>query len=163
MLAHHSISSPIWRNTTWWICVSSSRQACALECTPVINSSCDSQKSVVMCGCVSAEPSPCGCGVVASAPSGRTRSDSFSIPRRRFASTALGNARNRVSSMLKEVSSRPANAEKYHGLDEYTAMPYDHRVHAVSAFEKLNERQRAAAEHGAGPLLIIAGAGTGKT
>ena len=42
-------------------------------------------------------------------------------------------------------------------------MPYDHCVHAVSAFEKLNERQRAAAEHGAGPLLIIAGAGTGKT
>jgi len=42
-------------------------------------------------------------------------------------------------------------------------MTYDHRVHAVPAFEKLNERQRAAAEHGAGPLLIIAGAGTGKT
>jgi DNA helicase II / ATP-dependent DNA helicase PcrA len=42
-------------------------------------------------------------------------------------------------------------------------MPYDHRVHAVAAFEKLNERQRAAAEHRAGPLLIIAGAGTGKT
>ncbi len=36
-------------------------------------------------------------------------------------------------------------------------------MHAVPAFEKLNERQRAAAEHGAGPLLIIAGAGTGKT
>jgi DNA helicase-2/ATP-dependent DNA helicase PcrA len=42
-------------------------------------------------------------------------------------------------------------------------MPYDPRVHAVTAFEKLNERQRAATEHGAGPLLIIAGAGTGKT
>jgi len=36
-------------------------------------------------------------------------------------------------------------------------------VHADSAFEKLNERQRAAATHGAAPLLIIAGAGTGKT
>ena len=36
-------------------------------------------------------------------------------------------------------------------------------MHAISAFEKLNERQREAATHGAGPLLIIAGAGTGKT
>ena len=32
-----------------------------------------------------------------------------------------------------------------------------------AAFEKLNERQRKAAAHGSGPLLIIAGAGTGKT
>jgi len=30
-------------------------------------------------------------------------------------------------------------------------------------FEDLNERQRAAATHGDGPLLIVAGAGTGKT
>ena len=36
-------------------------------------------------------------------------------------------------------------------------------MHADSAFEKLNERQRAAATYGAAPLLIIAGAGTGKT
>jgi ATP-dependent DNA helicase UvrD/PcrA len=36
-------------------------------------------------------------------------------------------------------------------------------MHAVSAFEKLNERQREAVTHDAGPLLIIAGAGTGKT
>src|SRR5438093_13244627 len=33
----------------------------------------------------------------------------------------------------------------------------------ASSFEKLNEQQRAAATFGAGPLLIIAGAGTGKT
>ncbi|MGQ0563214.1 MAG: ATP-dependent helicase [Gemmatimonadota bacterium] len=34
---------------------------------------------------------------------------------------------------------------------------------ARAAFDKLNERQREAAAFGAGPLLIIAGAGTGKT
>src|SRR5437899_5338141 len=33
----------------------------------------------------------------------------------------------------------------------------------ASSFEKLNEQQRAAATFGDGPLLIIAGAGTGKT
>jgi len=36
-------------------------------------------------------------------------------------------------------------------------------VGAIEAFDKLNERQRQAAQAGAGPLLIIAGAGTGKT
>jgi hypothetical protein len=30
-------------------------------------------------------------------------------------------------------------------------------------FEELNDSQRAAAAHGGGPLLIVAGAGTGKT
>ena len=34
---------------------------------------------------------------------------------------------------------------------------------ANAAFERLNDRQREAAAFGAGPLLIIAGAGTGKT
>jgi DNA helicase-2/ATP-dependent DNA helicase PcrA len=34
---------------------------------------------------------------------------------------------------------------------------------AIAAFEKLNPRQREAATYGGGPLLIIAGAGTGKT
>ena len=34
---------------------------------------------------------------------------------------------------------------------------------ATAAFDKLNPRQREAATYGAGPLLIIAGAGTGKT
>ena len=34
---------------------------------------------------------------------------------------------------------------------------------AIEAFEKLNERQREAAQFGDWPLLIIAGAGTGKT
>src|SRR5438874_234769 len=64
------------------MCVSSSRHASTLACTPVMSSSCDSEKSVVMCGCVSAEPSACGCGVCASVPSGRTRRLSFSMPRR---------------------------------------------------------------------------------
>ena len=34
---------------------------------------------------------------------------------------------------------------------------------AIEAFEKLNQRQREAATAGAEPLLILAGAGTGKT
>ena len=34
---------------------------------------------------------------------------------------------------------------------------------AIDAFQKLNARQREAAQAPAGPLLIIAGAGTGKT
>ena len=34
---------------------------------------------------------------------------------------------------------------------------------AIEAFEKLNQRQREAAQSPANPLLIIAGAGTGKT
>ena len=34
---------------------------------------------------------------------------------------------------------------------------------AIAAFEKLNPRQREAATHGSGALLIMAGAGTGKT
>src|SRR6187455_1831594 len=34
---------------------------------------------------------------------------------------------------------------------------------AIEAFGKLNARQREAAQFGPGPLLIIAGAGTGKT
>jgi UvrD/REP helicase N-terminal domain len=36
-------------------------------------------------------------------------------------------------------------------------------VGAIEAFEKLNPRQREAACAGAAPLLIVAGAGTGKT
>ena len=34
---------------------------------------------------------------------------------------------------------------------------------AIDAFDKLNPRQREAACAGAAPLLIVAGAGTGKT
>jgi DNA helicase II / ATP-dependent DNA helicase PcrA len=33
----------------------------------------------------------------------------------------------------------------------------------IQAFERLNDRQREAARFGDGPLLILAGAGTGKT
>jgi DNA helicase-2/ATP-dependent DNA helicase PcrA len=42
-------------------------------------------------------------------------------------------------------------------------MPYSRGVAATAAFEKLNPRQREAATYGPGPLLIVAGAGTGKT
>jgi len=82
MLAPHSTSSPIRRMTNWWMCFISSRHAATSVCTPVISSISASLKSVVMCGCLSAEPSARGCGVKASAPSGRTRRLSFSIPRR---------------------------------------------------------------------------------
>ena len=74
-------------------------QASALVCTPVINSSCDSLKSVVTSGCVSAEPSGAGCGVVASVPSGRTRRLSFSMPRLSPASTSRGSAFTRSTSI----------------------------------------------------------------
>jgi DNA helicase-2/ATP-dependent DNA helicase PcrA len=35
--------------------------------------------------------------------------------------------------------------------------------HADHVLQELNEQQREAAQHGLGPLLIVAGAGTGKT
>jgi len=44
-------------------------------------------------------------------------------------------------------------------LDEYTVLAY---ISPVS-FETLNDRQREAASFSKGPLLILAGAGTGKT
>src|SRR6185436_4646919 len=99
---------------------------------------------------------------MASAPSGRTRSDSFSIPRRKFVSTARGRARSRVSTRLKRILHGWEGA-RYHGLDGYTAIPYSGGMAADAAFDRLNERQREAAAFGAAPLLIIAGAGTGKT
>jgi len=74
---------------------SSSRHASTLLCTPVISSISASLKSVVMCGCLSAEPSAAGCGVSASAPSGRTRRDSFSIPRFKPVRTAGGSTEMR--------------------------------------------------------------------
>src|SRR5450759_1954851 len=62
-----------------------------------MSSTCDSLKSMVMWGWVSAEPSRAGCGVVASEPSGCTRRLSFSIPRRRLFSTSRGSALRRSS------------------------------------------------------------------
>jgi len=66
-----------------------------------MSSSCDSLKSVVMCGCVSADPSCRGCGLVASVPSGRTRRLSFSMPRESVASASRGNAANRSVASVK--------------------------------------------------------------
>jgi len=106
MLAHHSTSSPMRRYTNWWMRSSCARQAAALACTLVISSISDSLKSVVMCGCLSAEPSAAGCGVSASVPSGRTRRDSFSMPRFRPFSTAGRSARSRSSSLLEGVVTR---------------------------------------------------------
>src|SRR5205085_1065341 len=45
----------------------------------------------------------------------------------------------------------------------YAPRPREVRARAGDGGAPLNPEQRAAAEHGAGPLLIIAGAGTGKT
>jgi hypothetical protein len=59
------------RRRSRWISRSSAAQAAALACGPVMSSSCDSLKSVVMRGCVSAEPSASGCGVSASAAVGQ--------------------------------------------------------------------------------------------
>ena len=85
MLATHSISSPhraaCGRRTGGSASAPPGRPRTS-ACTPVISSSCDSLKSVVMCGCVSAEPSAAGCGVSASAPPGSARRLSFSMPRR---------------------------------------------------------------------------------
>src|SRR3989442_1334443 len=163
MLAHHSTSSPMCRYTAWWICVSSSRQASTLGCTPVMSSSCDSEKSVVMCGCVRVAPSAGGGSVSASVPSGRTRRLSFSMPRRmprRFSGILIG----------KAGRSRPEFGDRvliirFPGPDfwNWTDIQYHARVEVADKFKKLNTAQRAAACHGAGPLLILAGAGTGKT
>src|SRR5258708_30982507 len=66
-----------------------------------MSSSCDSLKSVVMCGWVSAEPSASGCAVIASLPSGRTRRLSFSMPRRMPFSVVGERARSRSWILFK--------------------------------------------------------------
>jgi len=48
-------------------------------------------------------------------------------------------------------------------MDKYTVSGYILAMAAPAYLERLNEDQRAAVEHGADPLLIVAGAGTGKT
>src|SRR5437762_13916494 len=65
-----------------------------------MSSSCDSLKSVVMCGWLSADPNAAGCGVSANLPSGLTRRLSFSIPRCRLRNTSGARADNRLSNGL---------------------------------------------------------------
>ena len=74
-------------------------------CTPVISSSCDSLKSVVMCGCVSAEPSAAGCGVSARLPPGSARRLSFSMPRR-MPSRRSGDERGKSGLEVAHVGKR---------------------------------------------------------
>src|SRR4051812_31794824 len=145
--------------------VSSSRHLSTLGCTPVISSSCDSEKSVVMCGCVSAEPSACGCGVCASVPSGRTRRLSFSMPRRMPRTALSGSARSRSGTLMgKAKRSRLGwNCDPGSEFGNWTHIQYSRPVEVADKYKKLNAAQRAAACHGEGALLILAGAGTGKT
>ena len=81
-----------------------SRQSSMLACTPVMSSSCDSLKSVVIRGCVNAEPSPAGCVVSASSPFARTRRPSFSMPRSKPLSTEGGRAFTRSRIPVKCTS-----------------------------------------------------------
>src|SRR5215472_11584606 len=82
MLVAHRSSSPRWRYTNW--CRSSRYCSSSQLCVNagVTSSISDSEKSVVMCSLVSADPSAAGCGACARWPSGVTRSDSFSTPLR---------------------------------------------------------------------------------
>src|SRR5256885_1615955 len=147
------------------MCVSSSRHASTLACTPVMSSSCDSEKSVVMCGCVSAEPSACGCGVCASVPSGRTRRLSFSMPRRMPRTAPSGSARSRSGTLMGKAkrSRLGLNCDPGSEFGNWTHIQYSRPVEVADKYKKLNAAQRAAACHGEGALLILAGAGTGKT
>src|SRR3989441_2634271 len=128
-----------------------------------MSSSCDSEKSVVMCGCVRVAPSAGGCSVSASVPSGRTRRLSFSMPRRmprRFSGILIGKAeRSRPEFGARVLIIRFPGPDFWN----WTDIQYHARVEVADKFKKLNSAQRAAACHGAGPLLILAGAGTGKT
>ena len=98
----------------WWISSSSARHPAALSCTPVISSSCDSLKSVVMCGCVRARPSASGCGVSASIPSG-ARAGS---PSRRRAGSARAASGQRGESLVQcRQSSSRGVASSLHCLE----------------------------------------------
>ena len=94
-----------------------------LECTPVISSTWDSQKSVVMCGWVSADPRANGCGVNASVLSSLARRLSFSMPRRMPASEP-GESRSRRRSVwrvLISIGSVSVSSETLNGHDSLVA------------------------------------------
>src|SRR5580658_6256625 len=121
MLVAHSSSSPKWRYTNW--CRSSRYCSSCQLCLKagVTSSISDSEKSVVMCSLVSAEPSAAGCGVCARCPSGATRSDSFSTPLSPPCSTCgsplLMSAARRLSktrSMARLLTPSPAHAAAEH-------------------------------------------------
>ena len=97
MLPLHRSSSPIARYTTWWISVSSLMHASALAFTPVMSSTCDSLKSVVMCGCASAEPSAPG---AASRPA-RRRAARAGFPFRCRGANRLGSHAEGCSGALR--------------------------------------------------------------
>ena len=98
MLVHHSDSPSMSASVIWWVSVSSARQASMSSCTPVISSTWDSLKSVVMRGCVSGAPSARGCGRMDRLPSAVARRLSFSRPRAIPRSVAGSMADRRVRS-----------------------------------------------------------------
>src|SRR5665647_1769822 len=99
-LTHPNITTDFSESQMELVTSAASQLLCAL----VTSSICDSLKSVVMFGCVSAEPRAAGCGVSARPPPGRVRRLSFSIPRR------MPRSWSGVSAFRRSCMSAPAGA-----------------------------------------------------